>query len=113
MPFVKSFVPLAASAALVILVPLAVQAQRPRPRISKDSAEVIARAAVPTGKLTASEYEHEKGRWIWSLELKVPGKSGIEEINVDARTGSIVSREHEGPGAEAREERAEKRSGKP
>ncbi len=104
---------LSALAAAVIVTVQGAAAQRPKPKVSKDSAQAIALAAVPKGTVAAGEYEHEKGRWIWSFELKVPGKSGIEEVNVDAMTGKIVSREHESPKAEAREAKAEKKARNP
>ncbi len=104
---------LGAFAALVIMSQDASAQHKPKPKVSKDSAQAIAVAALPNGRVAAGEYEHEKGKWIWSFELKVPGKSGIEEVNVDAMTGQIVSREHEGPKTEAREAKAEKKSKTP
>jgi uncharacterized membrane protein YkoI len=41
------------------------------------------------------ELEQEHGSLVWSFDLAVPGKPGIEEVNVDAVTGKIVSVEHE------------------
>ena len=35
------------------------------------------------------------------------GKSGIEEVNVDAMTGEIVAHEHENAKTEAKEKKAE------
>jgi uncharacterized membrane protein YkoI len=100
-------VTLAGAAAALAIAASSAAAQKPKPKISKDSAAVIARAQVPNGKIQSSEYEHEKGRWIYSFDIKVAGKSGIEEINVDAMTGAVVAHEHEGAKAEAAEKRAE------
>ena len=49
------------------------------------------------GTITGEELEHEKGRWIWSIEIEPAGETGkkIREINVDADTGEIVSDEIE------------------
>lgn len=75
--------------------------------VSADSALHIARLRVPRGTVAAREIEEEDGRLIYSFDLKVPGRSGIEEVNVDARTGVIVGVEHESPADEARERRSE------
>ena len=79
-------------------------------RISEDSAKVIARGVVPGATFAEAELEQEKGKLIWSFDMKVPGKSGIEEVNVDAITGAVVAHEHEGPAAEKAEADAEKKT---
>jgi uncharacterized membrane protein YkoI len=61
-----------------------------------DSAINIALARVPGGTISAAELEEEDGRLIYSFELKVAGKSGEEEVHVDAKTGEVVKVEHEG-----------------
>ena len=66
-----------------------------RAKIAPDSAIRLAQAAVPTGKVTAGEIEEEKGKLIYSFDIKVPGKSGITEIHIDPTTGAVVGREHE------------------
>lgn len=98
---------IAALATMTVVATAAAQPARPKPKISEDSARAIARAEVPNGKIRSGELEHEKGRWIYSFDIKVAGKSGIEEINVDAMTGKLVAHEHEGPAAERREARAD------
>jgi hypothetical protein len=42
--------------------------------------------------------------------IKVAGKSGIEEINVDAITGAVLAHEHESPEAEKAEAAKEKKA---
>ena len=32
---------------------------------------------------------------IYSYDLIVPGRKGVEELNVDAMTGKVISQEHE------------------
>src|SRR5438552_12433213 len=81
-------------------------------KVKMETARATALAKVPRSKFKAVELERENGKLIWSFELVVPHKPGIEEVNVDAISGKIVSLEHEGPGTEAREakqERAEAR----
>ena len=67
-------------------------------KVSEDSALKIAMARMPGAKVQAVELENEHGHLIWSWELKLEGKTGIEEVNVDARDGSVVGVEHENPG---------------
>lgn len=72
-------------------------------RISGDSAYALARARVPAGGATEGELEVEDGRLVYSFDLRVSGKTGVEEVLVDAKSGQIVSVEHETPKAEAKE----------
>jgi uncharacterized membrane protein YkoI len=66
-------------------------------KITPDSARAIARRAVPGASIQSAEIENEDHRLIYSFDMKVPGKSGIEEVNIDALTGAVVGREHEEP----------------
>ena len=66
-----------------------------RARVSEDSALKIALARLPGAAVQAVELENEHGRLIWSWELKLAGRTGIEEVNVNALDGSIVGVEHE------------------
>jgi hypothetical protein len=84
-------------------------ALRAAAKISEDSARGVALAQVPNGKVRSGELEREHGRLIYSFDLEVPGKSGIEEVNVDAETGAVVAHEHEGPKAERAEKAQEAR----
>ncbi len=76
-------------------------------KVSGDSAVRIAKREVPTGTIRAGELEMEDGKLIYTFEIKVPGKSGIDEVNVDALTGAIVAHEHESPAVMAKEAKAE------
>ena len=77
-------------------------------KVAEADAAKTAAARVPNGRIQAVELENEGGSLIYSYELKVPGRSGIEEINVNARTGKVVSTEHESPASERGEAKAEK-----
>jgi uncharacterized membrane protein YkoI len=115
----NSLIPAALFAAAVA-APLA--AQGPAPKYKRDlPAKLVAQAKVneadaakaaqakyPDARIQAVELENESGRLIYSYELKVAGHSGIEEVNVNAKTGEVVNTEHEGPGAEAKEAKQEK-----
>jgi len=64
-------------------------------KITESRAASIARKKVPNGTIQSLELEREKGKLIYSFELKVPGKKGITEVNVDAMTGTVGPLEHE------------------
>lgn len=78
-------------------------------RVSADSAEGIALAKVPNGTIAEGELEVEHHLLIWSFDVKVAGRPGITEVNVNAKTGAVVGVSHEGPADEARENAQEKR----
>jgi uncharacterized membrane protein YkoI len=76
-------------------------------KITPDSATRVAQARLPKAKVQQAEIEVEDGRLIYSFDMKVPGKSGIEEVQVDAKTGALLGIEHEDAAAEAREREAD------
>ncbi len=78
-----------------------------RAKISADSARKLAQARIPGATIQSAEIEREDGRLIFSFELKTPGRSGIDEVNVDAMTGKVLPVEHESPGTERREQAAD------
>lgn len=64
-------------------------------RISGDSATKIALQRLPNGTIESAELEIEDGRLVYSFEFSLPGVEGVEEVLVDAGTGTVVSVEHE------------------
>src|SRR5215475_2005070 len=76
-------------------------------KISEETAAATALKAVPNGKISSVELEKEDGKFIYSYDVKVPGKSGIEEVHVDAMTGELVSNVHESPADEKAEKAKE------
>ena len=83
---------------------------RAKAKISEDSAATIARSKVPNGKIQSVELEEEDGKLIYSYDIKVAGKSGIEEVNVNAADESVIAVEHESPAAEKKEAAADKKA---
>ena len=81
--------------------------------ISADSAQKIALAQVSRGWVREAALEQENGTLVYSYDIKARGKSGVEEVIVDAKTGAVVSTKHETAKAEATEAAAEKKSTKP
>lgn len=82
-------------------------ALRKEATIAERVARKTALAAVPGGKVQSHELERENGKLIYSYDIKVAGKPGIEEVNVDAMTGDVVAHEHEDAKAEAKEKKGE------
>ncbi|MES2125514.1 MAG: PepSY domain-containing protein [Gemmatimonadota bacterium] len=72
-------------------------------RVSEAAARVTALKAVPGGVVKDHELEREKGKLIWSYDITVAGKSGIEEVAIDAMTGAMLNKVHETPADEKKE----------
>jgi len=77
-------------------------------KVNEATAAATASKRVPKGIIQAVELERENKKLIYSYELKVPGRGGVEEVNVDATTGKVVSAEHESPAAEKKEQAKDK-----
>ena len=80
--------------------------------VTESAAAATAQKRVPKGTIQAVELEREGGRLLYSFELKVPGKSGIDEVNVDAKTGKSLRTEHESPAKESKEATADTKMAK-
>jgi hypothetical protein len=76
-------------------------------KITLDSARTIALEKVPHGSVASEELERENGHLIYSFDVKVQGKSGIQEVNINALTGKVLGVHHEGPATERKEARAD------
>lgn len=71
--------------------------------ITAAAARKTALGRVQGGTIKSEELEREDGKLVYSFDIQVAGKSGIEEVLVDANTGAIVSVAHETPAQEAAE----------
>ena len=92
--------------------PVPIKEEKPgllaRATVRPDSARAIAlRAVARGGKIAAAEIEEEGGKLVYSFDIKIPRKKGIDEVLVDAMTGKVAGVEHEGPAAEAAEVKKE------
>lgn len=76
-------------------------------KISEATAVAKAQAKIPKGTIDALELENENGKLLWSFDFKVPGKTGIDEVNVNAVTGAVGKVVHESPAAEKKEAAAD------
>ena len=76
-------------------------------KMTMADARAMALKTVPGATIQAGEIEREGGKLIYSFDMKVPGKSGIDEVNIDAMTKQLVSHQHETPKAERAEAKAD------
>ena len=53
--------------------------------------------------IRSAELEEESGRLVYSFDISRRGHAGVEEVQVDAKSGSVVSVKHESASAEAKE----------
>ena len=82
-----------------------------RAKVTADAAIATAQAAVPKGTIASAEIEEEGGKLIYSFDFKTAGKSGIDEVAIDALTGKVLSKEHESAASEAKEKAADAKKG--
>ena len=85
---------------------------RKEAKISEKTARATALKEVPNGKIKSSELERENGNLIYSFDIVVAGKPGVEEVNVNAIDGSIVAHEHETAKSEKKEAAQESKAKK-
>jgi len=108
-------------ASLLMVVSAQAGAQNPTVKVKEEKPGLLKQATVapaaaikraqrvvPNGTITSAELEREDGKLIYSFDIKVRGKPGIEEVNIDARTGAVLAHEHEGPAQERAEARADR-----
>ena len=80
--------------------------------ISQVEAAKTALAKVPKGKIKTAELEKENGKLVWSFDISMPKSKNITEVQVNAKTGKIVSVEVETPEQQAAEAVADKKEKK-
>jgi uncharacterized membrane protein YkoI len=81
-------------------------------KVSEADARTTALAKVPGGAVSSSELEKEHGKLVWSFDIAKAGSKNVTEVQVDAKTGKIVSTKTETPDQEHKEAAAEKKEGK-
>lgn len=85
---------------------LSISANAQGKKIGMKKAREIA-AKQTDGKIKSSELEKEKGKWIYSFDVR-NSKGTITEVNIDAYTGAVISVEEENAQKEAAEKKQEK-----
>src|SRR5215471_3776617 len=83
-------------------------ALRKQATVTEAQATKSALAKVPNGTIKSSELERENGRLIWSFDIAKAKTRNITEVQVDAKTGKIVSTQTETPADQIREGKTEK-----
>ena len=77
-------------------------------RISRAQAEKTALAKISNGTIQSGELEREHGKLVWSFDIGRDGTKNVTEVQVDAKSGKIVSVKTETLTDQAKEAAAEK-----
>lgn len=77
--------------ATLLMAAVPAWARPPHVKVTMEQARATALQKVP-GKIVHEELEHEKGRWIYSIEVRPAGETGkhVKEVNLDANSGEVV-----------------------
>ena len=70
-------------------------------QITQAQAEKAALKKVPGGKVKAAKLSQQNGQPIWSIDILTPLTKKTAAIQVDARTGKVLSKLTEAPGDRA------------
>ncbi len=89
---------------------LAGSSKPPTDRLCLREAEDIA-LETHDGAVESHELEQEKGKWVYSFDLRGADKQ-LHEVLVDARSGEVISHVVETPAQEAQEAATDKRNKK-
>lgn len=100
---------LAVTAFGLSLVPAAF-AGPPTPQVTESMARATALAAVSAGAVQSSELETEGGKQVWSFDIKDAKSTDVVEVQVDAKTGLIVSKKRETLADQRREAQADQKA---
>jgi len=87
---------------------LKAQATVSKKAAKKVALEEVKKRGLKHPKIKEAELEQEKGVLIWSFDIATKGTKDITEVQVDAKTGAIVSVSTESAADEAKEKRTEK-----
>jgi hypothetical protein len=82
-------------------------------KVTEAAAVAVAQKRLPQHTIVALEIERENGRLIYSFDMKLAGKPGIDELNVDAITGKLVGTMQHEPDATEKKEAAKEPPKKP
>jgi uncharacterized membrane protein YkoI len=81
-------------------------------RVTMAQARALALKTVPGASIKDGEIEREGGKLIYSFDMKTQGKTGIDEVNIDAMTGTVIGNQHETPKDERAEAKADAKAAK-
>lgn len=80
-------------------------------KITPEQARATAQAKEPNGTIESSELEKENGKLVYSFDIRNE-KGTITEVQVDAKTGKVVSVEEEDKQAEEKEKQEDAKKAK-
>jgi Peptidase propeptide and YPEB domain len=72
-------------------------------RVTRAQAERAALTKVPGGKVKSAKLAQENGQLIWSIDIVTPLTKKIAAVQVDARSGKVLSKLTQSPGDRAEE----------
>ena len=81
-------------------------------KVTEAKAQKTALARVSGGSIKSSELEKERGKLIWSFDIAMPKSRNITEVQVDAKSGKIVSTQIETPAGQANEAKGDQKAKK-
>lgn len=89
---------------------------KPNPKLAKQAKITLAEAREiaqkqTAGKIEGEELEREHGKLVYSFDIR-NDKNTITEVQVDAKTGAIVSTEEETKEQEIKEKKADEKQAK-
>lgn len=64
-------------------------------KVSEEAACKAAVARVGGGEVVSLELEREHGKLLYSVDVKLAGKPGVEEVEINAIDGNVIGVEHE------------------
>jgi uncharacterized membrane protein YkoI len=99
---------LALSSSLATAADAPERALKVQAKVAEPDARATALARVPGGAVQSSNLERENGRLVWSFDIADPKSPNVIEVQVDAKTGRIVSAKIETPADQAKEAKADK-----
>jgi hypothetical protein len=101
------------SAPLVSAAGESQDALKAQAKITEKDARATALAKVPGGTVQTAELEREHGKLVWSFDINDPKSPNVIEVQVDAKTGDVVSKKVESPADQAKEVNADKMKPQP
>ena len=81
---------------------------RKQVKVTEAQARSTALDRVVTGTVKSCELEKEHGKLIWSFDIAKPKTQNITEVQVDAKTGKVVSTQIETPAKQVKERQSER-----
>jgi uncharacterized membrane protein YkoI len=99
---------LALSAPLASAADVSQRALKVQAKVTESNARATALEKVPGGTVQSADLERENGKLVWSFDIADPKSPNVIEVQVDAKTGGIVSTKIETPADQAKEAKSDK-----